>query len=128
MNTYIIIPAFNESSGLALVLESLLPLNFGIIVIDDGSTDDTGKIAGAFPVLLIRHELNLGQGAALETGMEAARKLNADFVIHFDADGQHDPSDITELLIPLQKKQILFLVPGFSEKSQPVWVFQRKSS
>ena len=67
MNTYIIIPAFNESSGLAVVLESLLPLNFGIIVIDDGSTDDTGKIAGAFPVLLIRHELNLGQGAALET-------------------------------------------------------------
>ena len=89
--------------GLAAVLESLLPLNFGIIVIDDGSTDDTGKIAGAFPVLLIRHELNLGQGAALETGMEAARKLNADFVIHFDADGQHDPSDIAQLLIPLKK-------------------------
>jgi polyprenyl-phospho-N-acetylgalactosaminyl synthase len=102
LNTYIIIPAFNESSGLAAVLESLLPLNFGIIVIDDGSMDDTGKIAGAFPVLSIRHELNLGQGAALETGMEAARKLSADFVIHFDADGQHDPSDIAQLLIPLQ--------------------------
>jgi glycosyltransferase involved in cell wall biosynthesis len=105
LNTYIIIPAFNESSGLAAVLKSLLPLNFGIIVIDDGSTDDTGKIAVAFPVLLIRHELNLGQGAALETGMEAARKLNADFVIHFDADGQHDPSDIAQLLIPLQKDE-----------------------
>jgi polyprenyl-phospho-N-acetylgalactosaminyl synthase len=105
LNTYIIIPAFNESSGLAAVLESLLPLNFGIIVIDDGSTDNTGNIAGDFPVLLIRHELNLGQGAALETGMEAARKLNADFVIHFDADGQHDPSDITQLLIPLQKDE-----------------------
>jgi len=105
LNTYIIIPAFNESLGLAAVLESLLPLNFGIIVIDDGSIDDTGKIAGAFPVLLIRHELNLGQGAALETGMEAARKLNADFVIHFDADGQHDPSDIAQLLIPLEKDE-----------------------
>jgi glycosyltransferase involved in cell wall biosynthesis len=105
LNTYIIIPAFNESSGLDAVLESLLPLNFGIIVIDDGSTDDTGKIADAFPVLLIRHELNLGQGAALETGMEAARKLNADFVIHFDADGQHDPSDIAQLLIPLEKDE-----------------------
>ena len=103
MSTYIIIPAFNESSGLAAVLESLLPLNCGIIVIDDGSTNGTDKIAGAFPVLLIRHELNLGQGAALETGMEAARKLNADFVIHFDADGQHDSSDITQLLVPLQK-------------------------
>ena len=105
MNTYIIIPAFNESSGLAAVLESLMPLNCGIIVIDDGSVDGTDKIAGNFPVLLIRHELNLGQGAALETGMEAARKLNADFVIHFDADGQHDPSDIAQLLIPLQNRR-----------------------
>ena len=103
MITYIIIPAFNESTGLAAVLESLLPLNYDIIVIDDGSTDDTHKIAGSFPVLLLRHELNLGQGASLETGMEAARILNADFVVHFDADGQHDPSDIEQLLIPLQK-------------------------
>jgi polyprenyl-phospho-N-acetylgalactosaminyl synthase len=105
LTTYIIIPAFNESSGLAEVLESLLPLNYGIIVIDDGSTDDTAQIAGTFPVLYIHHELNLGQGAALETGMEAARKLNADFVIHFDADGQHDPADIENLLIPLQKDE-----------------------
>jgi len=105
LSTYIIIPAFNESPGLAAVLESLLPLNYGIIVIDDGSTDETHNIAGAFPVLLIRHELNLGQGAALETGMEAARKLNADFVIHFDADGQHNPSDIAQLLVPLQKDE-----------------------
>ena len=105
MSTYIIIPAFNESPGLAAVLESLLPLNYGIIVIDDGSTDETYKIAGTFPVLLIRHVFNLGQGAALETGMEAARKLNADFVIHFDADGQHNPSDIAQLLVPLQKDE-----------------------
>lgn len=102
MNTYIIIPAFNESSKLAAVLESLLSLNYHIIVIDDGSTDDTYRMAAAFPVLLIHHEFNLGQGAALETGMEAARRLNADFVIHFDADGQHDPSDIPQLMIPLQ--------------------------
>jgi glycosyltransferase involved in cell wall biosynthesis len=105
LTTYIIIPAFNESSGLAEVLESLLPLNYGIIVIDDGSTDNTAQIAETFPVLNIRHELNLGQGAALETGMEAARNLNADFVIHFDADGQHDPSDIANLLLPLQKNE-----------------------
>lgn len=101
MKTYIIIPAYNESSGLAPVLESLLALNYRIIMVDDGSTDDTAKIAATFPVLLIRHEINLGQGAALETGMEAARQLNADFVIHFDADGQHDPSDIGQLLLPL---------------------------
>jgi glycosyltransferase involved in cell wall biosynthesis len=102
LKIYIIIPAFNESSGLAEVLESLLPLNYEIILIDDGSTDDTAKIAAAFPVVLIRHELNLGQGAALETGMEAAKQLQADFVIHFDADGQHVASDIEQLLTPLR--------------------------
>jgi glycosyltransferase involved in cell wall biosynthesis len=110
LRTYIIIPAFNESAGITAVLESLLPLNHGIIVIDDGSTDETSILVAAFPVLLIRHELNLGQGAALETGMEAARKLNADFVVHFDADGQHDPSEIAHLLTPLQnnKADIVF--------------------
>jgi glycosyltransferase involved in cell wall biosynthesis len=85
------------------VLKSLLPLNYPIIVIDDGSTDDTAQTVSGFPVSLIRHDVNLGQGAALETGMEAARRLDADFVIHFDADGQHDASDIELLLIPLQK-------------------------
>jgi polyprenyl-phospho-N-acetylgalactosaminyl synthase len=102
LRIYIIIPAFNESSELAGVLDSLLSLNYRIILVDDGSTDDTAKIAAAFPVLLIRHELNLGQGAALETGMEAAKRLQADFVIHFDADGQHGASDIEQLLTPLR--------------------------
>jgi len=102
LRIFIIIPAFNESSELAGVLESLLSLNYRIILVDDGSTDDTAKIAATFPVFLIRHELNLGQGAALETGMEAAILLKADFVIHFDADGQHAASDIEQLLAPLQ--------------------------
>ena len=127
MSTYIIIPAFNESPGLAAVLESLLPLNYGIIVIDDGSTDETYKIAGTFPVLLIRHVFNLGQGAALETGMEAARKLNADFVIHFDADGQHNPSDIAQLLVPLQKdKADIVFGSRFLEKKPSGLNFTKK--
>jgi polyprenyl-phospho-N-acetylgalactosaminyl synthase len=103
LKTYILIPAFNESSRIGDVLKSLLPLNYPIIVIDDGSTDDTAQIVSGSPVLLIRHDVNLGQGAALETGMEAARLLEADFVIHFDADGQHDVTDIERLLIPLKR-------------------------
>jgi glycosyltransferase involved in cell wall biosynthesis len=127
LSTYIIIPAFNESRGIAAVIESLLPLDYGIIVIDDGSTDDTNKIAGAFPVLLIRHELNLGQGAALETGMEAARKLNADFVIHFDADGQHDPLDIASMLLPLQKGEAdIIFGSRFLEKKSSGLSFSKK--
>jgi polyprenyl-phospho-N-acetylgalactosaminyl synthase len=103
LNKYILIPAFNESARIAEVLESLLCLNYHIILVDDGSTDRTAEVASAFPITIIRHRINLGQGAALETAMEAARRLQADFVIHFDADGQHDPADIENLLIPLQE-------------------------
>jgi glycosyltransferase involved in cell wall biosynthesis len=71
-------------------------------MVDDGSTDDTFRIASDFPIVLIHHQINLGQGAALETGMEAARSLSADYVVHFDADGQHNPGDIERLLIPLR--------------------------
>jgi glycosyltransferase involved in cell wall biosynthesis len=103
LKTYIIIPAYNESSGIADVLRSVLRLGYRAIVIDDGSTDKTSEIVSGFPVILIRHAVNLGQGAALETGMEAARQLEAEFVVHFDADGQHDASDIESLLTPLQR-------------------------
>jgi glycosyltransferase involved in cell wall biosynthesis len=101
LKTYIIIAAFNEYTGIKEVLGSLIPLRYPIIVIDDGSMDATSRIVDDFPVMLIRHDINLGQGAALETGMEMARRLDADFIIHFDADGQHDPADIEFLLAPL---------------------------
>jgi polyprenyl-phospho-N-acetylgalactosaminyl synthase len=102
LKTYIIIPAYNEFAKLSEVLESVLALNYPVILVNDGSTDDTPSLAARFPVFLINHAWNLGQGAALETGMEAARRLDADFVIHFDADGQHDPADIEALLVPLK--------------------------
>jgi glycosyltransferase involved in cell wall biosynthesis len=127
LKTYIIIPAFNESSRIAAVLESLLSLNYSMIVIDDGSADDTAKIAATFPVILIRHELNLGQGAALETGMEAARQLEADYVVHFDSDGQHVASDIEHLLAPLQKDEAdIVFGSRFLEKKPSGLTFSRK--
>jgi glycosyltransferase involved in cell wall biosynthesis len=102
LKTCLILPAYNEAPVLKKVLEDLLQASYSVILVDDGSTDDTFHIASSFPVTLIRHQINLGQGAALETGMEAARILNADFVIHFDADGQHEVTDIERLLKPVQ--------------------------
>ncbi|MEO6963706.1 MAG: glycosyltransferase family 2 protein [Puia sp.] len=101
MSVYLIIPAFNEAPVVHEVLESLLTLGYPIIVVDDGSSDHTAQIVAELPVTLIRHVINRGQGAALETGMEAARRMHADYVVHFDADGQHDGREIIRLLKPL---------------------------
>jgi glycosyltransferase involved in cell wall biosynthesis len=127
LKTYIIIPAYNEYTKLSEVLESVLTLGYPVILVNDGSTDNTLSLAARFPVLLITHAWNLGQGAALETGMEAARRLDADFVVHFDADGQHDPADIETVLSPLQsgKSDIVFGSRFLEIKSSGLSAFRK---
>ena len=90
----VVMPAFNEADGLKLVLDKLLNVLPGaqIIVVDDGSSDDTAAIIKAHPTArLIQHPNNLGYGAALRTGIEAASRK---YVVWADADGQHRPQDI----------------------------------
>ncbi len=89
-----IVPAYNESSMIRDVVEGLLPQVDRVVVIDDASTDDTAMHAEAVGAIVLTHPVNLGQGAALETGHEYARMLNADMVLHFDGDGQFDVADI----------------------------------
>ena len=107
---FIIVPVFNEASVLEQTLLSLMAYKYNIIIVDDGSTDDAEKIARKYPVFFLRHRLNLGQGAALQTGMMAAQNLKADIVVHFDADGQHNADEIQKLIKPLlqDKSDIVF--------------------
>ena len=96
MKLVIIIPALNEDSVIRNVLETLPKKISGVgritsIVIDDGSTDKTSEIASKYADKTVRHLVNLGVGAATVTGLEAAKKLQADIAITIDADGQHDP-------------------------------------
>lgn len=95
----IIIPAYNEGSCIGTVLQALVELDicnkYEVIVVDDGSTDETNMIVRQFPVRLIKHETNKGYGASLKTGI---RKATADLVITLDSDGQHDPSYIARAL------------------------------
>ena len=93
----IIIPAYNEEEGIADVITQLKELggNYEIIVVDDGSTDNTYKLATDTGVKVIRPPYNKGYGAALKTGI---RNAEADVVLFMDADGQHQPSDIEKLL------------------------------
>jgi glycosyltransferase involved in cell wall biosynthesis len=96
--TSVIIPAYNEATGIKGLLEKLVAAGYNekyeIIIVDDGSTDDTGDIARSFPVKVIRHSSNKGYGASLKTGI---RKAHGNKVIILDSDGQHDPVHIPEI-------------------------------
>lgn len=93
----IIIPAKNESIGLSKLLPRLVDLypSAEIIVVDDGSTDETEAVCKSFTVKYIRHGYSKGNGAAIKTGL---RNATGDIVVCMDADGQHSPDDIDTLL------------------------------
>ena len=98
----IVLPARNEAQGLARVLPELARYFPGaeILVVDDGSTDDTVKVCHAAGVHVVSHPYCLGNGAAIKSG---ARNAHGDLLIFMDADGQHDPADVGRLLEKLQQ-------------------------
>lgn len=99
---FIVIPAFNESKVISSVIEEIKKTGYkDIIIVDDGSSDNTYKIAKDSGCIALRHMINRGKGAATQTGMDAARLLDADFIVTIDADGQHDPSQLKSVLQPL---------------------------
>lgn len=97
MKVTIIIPAYNEAKSLQKLLNELNKLdgNYEIIVVDDGSTDNTGKVAEDSGVNVIKHPYNKGNGASIKTGI---RNANGDIVVLMDADLQHSPHEIPDLL------------------------------
>lgn len=96
---WVIIPAHNEEKMIGQVLVELLGFPYHILVVDDGSTDQTMQAALRYPVTVLRHVTNLGQGAALQTGMRYALSTpEAGYIITFDADGQHHASDLPGML------------------------------
>src|SRR5437899_1660544 len=96
----VIVPAYNEGRAVGATIQRLLTAGFRVVVVDDGSRDDTREVVFALPVDYVRHPVNLGQGAALQTGMTYALRAGADIAVHFDADGQHDCQQIARLIAP----------------------------
>lgn len=94
----VVIPAYNEASVIASVIAKLIKLNYDVIIVDDGSTDRTGDAAALAGARVLTHPFNLGQGAALQTGIEFALRQGADYIVTFDADGQHQAADIARLI------------------------------
>jgi len=102
-SVWVVIPAFNESAAvLQSTILGLVLLDCNIVVVDDGSTSPAEPQLSGLPVHIIRHFTNLGQGAALQTGVDYALKLGGQIIVHFDADGQHDPAAIPELIAPIE--------------------------
>ena len=97
-DVWIVIPGFNEARVIADTLGSLRAWLPNVVVVDDGSSDNTAEKASWAGAHVVRHAINLGQGAALGTGIRYALLQQADCVVTFDADGQHQPGDIDVLL------------------------------
>jgi polyprenyl-phospho-N-acetylgalactosaminyl synthase len=99
---FVLIPAYNDVSTIKQVVAELLQQTpFKVLVVDDGSDEPLHLQLQGLPVIYLRHRVNLGQGAALQTGFAYVRRLQPDIIITFDADGQHSVNDLAVLIAPL---------------------------
>jgi len=99
---FVIIPAFNESK----ILDKLIPevnasIEADIVLVNDGSSDNTSEVALKYGVTVLEHSINRGAGAATFTGILYALEKGAEYIVTLDGDGQHSPSDITNVLKPV---------------------------
>jgi glycosyltransferase involved in cell wall biosynthesis len=101
-STYVVVPAFNEAEVIAGVVEGLCRVFENVVIVDDGSSDDTGVVLKSTSATVLTHPVNVGQGAALQTGITYALRQGADYIITFDADGQHRVEDALAVLGVIQ--------------------------
>lgn len=95
---WVVIAAFNEAAVVGPIIHELVQRHYRVVVVDDGSQDLTGQIALTAGAAVVTHPVNLGQGAALQTGIKFALQQGANYLVTFDADGQHRSSDIPRLI------------------------------
>jgi len=121
----IVVPAFNESSVIYNVLKSIPKKIRGIflvdvVVVNDGSGDNTQSETERAGFVTVNHAINRGLGAAIKTGMEYAKGKKADIMVTFDGDGQHDPSDIEKIILPIIQKKADLVIGSRFKKSKNV--------
>ena len=101
---FVIIPCYNEANIIRETITTIIEKGYSIIVVDDHSTDNTKEQLKEIPLIYLHHRVNMGQGAALQTGISLALKKDAEYLVTFDADGQHDVSDIDGMLHKLKEE------------------------
>lgn len=97
----VVIPAFNEEAVISSVVSGVIEHGYRVVVVDDGSSDNTFKAASAAGALCFRHRINRGKGAATKTGIEAAKTLEPRVIVTMDGDNQHSAADIPALAAPI---------------------------
>jgi polyprenyl-phospho-N-acetylgalactosaminyl synthase len=95
---FVVIPVYNEGSVIRSVVDKLVQHNYSIVIVDDGSAQNPFPFVSDAPIYFLRHPVNLGQGAALQTGIEFALAEGAEYIVTFDGDGQHEASDIGKFI------------------------------
>jgi len=104
---WIVVPAYNEEKNIANTVQGLLKLGYSnIVVVDDGSNDETMKEAQKAGATVLSHILNRGQGASLQTGHDYVLNHGAEIIVDFDADGQFDPQDIASAINKLKNEKL----------------------
>jgi len=107
-----VIPAYNAARTLAPVIDGVKKYVETVIVVDDGSSDETMRVAKEHGAETLRHEVNKGKGEALKLGFERAKELGFDAVVTVDADGQHDPGEIPRLIEAYRENDVGAIVLG----------------
>jgi polyprenyl-phospho-N-acetylgalactosaminyl synthase len=127
MKIFCIIPALNEEKMIGEVVKKVKPLVDEVVLVDDGSRDQTRELAAAAGAVVLRHQINRGQGAALETGNQYALQNGAEIILHFDADGQFLAEDIPAVLAPLISGQaeMVFGSRFLEKKSELPWLKEK---
>lgn len=106
MKTALVLPVYNESKHIATVVKAAKPFVDVVITVDDGSSDESHRMACEAGAIGLRHAINLGKSGALKTGVEAALSLGAEIIIFMDSDGQHLPKDLPRFIEPIEKENI----------------------
>ena len=105
MNVIVGIPAYNEEKNIGAILAKLQKLNYSVMVCDDGSSDMTKEISEKMGAVVIHHEKNLGYGASIRSLFLKAKETDCDILVTFDGDGQHNVSEIKDVIKPIEDKK-----------------------
>src|SRR5207248_549747 len=120
-----VIPCLNEAASIHVLVKEVAKLLPNIIVVDDGSSDDTGKLAAAAGAEVLRHEQPHGKGAALNAGWRHAQKLGFAWALTMDGDGQHSPADIPAFLASAEKGPALVVGNRMTNPNGMPWLRRR---